>query len=75
MSKYDEPWGDNMTVPTPAQWRRAKACVNACAGLNPEGIKGMVEAVELLINGSTIHREKALCMCEAALAAVKEKKE
>ena len=61
----------------------ANACVNACAGLNPEAIQAAIEALEKIIKGegrfsrdplehadSCIEDMKALAV--AALAAVKE---
>jgi hypothetical protein len=76
MSKYDEPWGDDMTVPTPAQWRRAKACVNACAGLDPAGIPELAKAAADVLSQFGDYQEMSFAELRLtkALAAVKEGK-
>ena len=56
---------------------RMVACANACSGLNPEGIPGLIEVAEVCAAASKWDNRLAPFYCEKvlqdALAAVKEK--
>ena len=56
------------TVDRPADAARIVACVNACAGLNPEHIPALVEAVQAVVDADVF---VAMPRLRAALAAVR----
>lgn len=71
-----EPWTDRnpdyREMDNPADWRRAVACVNACAGIEhpAEAIEGLkAAAIKVLENGHDIHIEDFEAL-EDALKAV-----
>jgi hypothetical protein len=51
---------------------RIVACVNACAGLNPEGIKVALESLEWLANGNADGLHSAREQARHALRALKD---
>ena len=67
-----EPWGPDlgpidkdyyiepMTLITTRDYRRARACVNACAGINPEAIPGLLAAAKHALPGAIGESEKLL---------------
>jgi hypothetical protein len=69
------------------QYERIAACVNACEGLDPEGIRGLMEAAKNYVNVVEIESHtisfpqylvkyrEALDIWRSALAAVKEEGE